>query len=63
MIRFDRAPWVVQTLQEAGVYVRDRSGQQRLENYVRFTIGTVEHTYDLLDRLGAVLDRLGATPG
>ncbi len=59
MIRFDQAPWVVQLLQEAGVYVRDRSHMTQLHGYVRFSVGTVEQTREVLERLGAVLDVLG----
>lgn len=58
MVRFDRAPWVVNTLHEAGVYVRDRSHVQQLAGFVRFSVGTAEQTVDVLDRLDRVLDRL-----
>lgn len=58
MIRFERAPWVVRMLQEQGIYVRDRSSQPRLEGYVRFTVGTLDQTRQILERLGEVLDRL-----
>ena len=58
MIRFDRAPWVVRSLREVGVYVRDRSHFPQLAGCVRFSVGTVEQTYDVLARLGSVLDRL-----
>lgn len=59
MVRFDQAPWVVHHLQEAGVYVRDRSHMTQLAGYVRFSVGTVEQTEEVLHRLGVVLDRLG----
>ncbi|MCB9526496.1 MAG: histidinol-phosphate aminotransferase family protein [Myxococcales bacterium] len=58
MLQFDRAPWVVRSLQEVGVYVRDRSHLPRLSGWVRFSVGTVEQTKDVLARLGTVLDRL-----
>ncbi len=58
MAKFDRAPWVAQTLAEHGVYVRDRSGQRNLDGYLRFTIGTLEQTRQVTDILGSVLDRL-----
>ena len=59
MVRFEQAPWVVHHLQEAGVYVRDRSHMTQLTGYVRFSVGTVEQTGEVLLRLGVVLDRLG----
>ena len=58
MVRFDQAPWVVHLLQEAGVYVRDRSHMTQLAGYVRFSVGTVEQTEEVLLRLGIVLDQL-----
>ena len=58
MVRFDQAPWVVHLLQEAGVYVRDRSHMTQLSGYVRFSVGTVEQTEEVLARLGLVLDQL-----
>ncbi|MCA9525977.1 MAG: histidinol-phosphate aminotransferase family protein [Myxococcales bacterium] len=58
MVRFDRAPWVVRLLREAGVYVRDRSQISHLPGYVRFSVGTVEQTLDVLRRLEIALERL-----
>lgn len=58
MVRFERAPWVVRMLREEGVYVRDRSHMAQLSGYVRFSVGTVEQTQDVLARLEGVLDRL-----
>lgn len=58
MVRFEQAPWVARSLAEEGVYVRDRSGMGQLAGYVRFSVGTVEQTHDVLARLGRVLDRL-----
>lgn len=55
MVCFEQAPWVVKRLQEEGVYVRDRSGMSQLAGYVRFSIGTVEQTHDLLGRIDRVL--------
>lgn len=55
MVHFDQAPWVVRRLQEEGVYVRDRSGL--LSGFVRFSVGTVEQTLDLLSRLERALAR------
>lgn len=58
MVRFERAPWVVRLLREEGVYVRDRSHLPQLAGYVRFSVGTVEQTHDVLARLEGVLERL-----
>ncbi len=58
MVRFDQAPWVVHLLQEAGVYVRDRSYMTQLAGFVRFSVGTVEQTEEVLERLGIVMDQL-----
>ena len=55
MVCFEQAPWVVKRLQEEGVYVRDRSGMSQLAGFVRFSIGTVEQTRDLLSRIERVL--------
>ena len=55
MVCFEQAPWVVKRLQEEGVYVRDRSGMNQLAGYVRFSVGTVEQTRDLLARIERVL--------
>ena len=62
MARFDRAPWVVRSLAEEGVYVRDRSSMPQLNGFVRFSVGTPAQTEDVLERLGRVLDRLHDTP-
>ncbi|MFZ4738259.1 MAG: pyridoxal phosphate-dependent aminotransferase [Bradymonadia bacterium] len=56
LVQFDQAPWVVKRLQEEGVYVRDRSGMNQLAGWVRFSLGTVEQTRDLLDRIDRVLE-------
>ncbi|MCA9538910.1 MAG: histidinol-phosphate aminotransferase family protein [Myxococcales bacterium] len=58
MVRFDQAPWVVRLLTEEGVYVRDRSQMGHLGGFVRYSVGTVEQTHDVLARTGRVLDRL-----
>lgn len=58
MIRFDRAPWVARMLGKEGVYVRDRSHMRQLGGFVRFSVGTVEQTCEVLDRLERVLGRL-----
>lgn len=58
MIKFDRAPWVARMLGKEGVYVRDRSHMQQLNGFVRFSVGTVEQTCEVLDRLTRVLSRL-----
>lgn len=58
MVRFERAPWVVRLLREEGVYVRDRSHLPQLSGYVRFSVGTVEQTHDVLARLEGVLEKL-----
>lgn len=58
MVKFDRAPWVTRLLREAGVYVRDRSQISSLNGYVRFSVGTLEQTHDVLNRLETVLDKL-----
>jgi len=55
LVCFEQAPWVVKRLQEEGVYVRDRSGMNQLAGYVRFSVGTVEQTRDLLARIERVL--------
>lgn len=55
MVCFEQAPWVVKRLQEEGVYVRDRSGMNQLAGYVRFSVGTVEQTRDLLSRIERAL--------
>ncbi len=60
MLRFERAPWVVRMLQEVGVYVRDRSHIPHLSGWVRFSVGTVDQTHDVLARLDGVLQRLEA---
>ena len=58
MIRFEQAPWVVHLLHEEGVYVRDRSQMPQLSGYVRFSVGTLEQTQDVLSRLERVLKHL-----
>lgn len=58
MVRFEQAPWVVRLLEEEGVYVRDRSQMKQLAGYVRFSVGTVEQTHDVLERVERVLARL-----
>lgn len=58
MVRFDQAAWVVRLLMEEGVYVRDRSHVPHLSGFVRYSVGTVEQTHDVLTRTGRVLDQL-----
>jgi histidinol-phosphate aminotransferase len=58
MIKVEQAPWVVRSLQEEGVYVRDRSAMPGLAGYVRYSIGTVEQTHAILERTGRVLDQI-----
>ncbi len=58
MVRFDQAPWVVRRLADLGVYVRDRSHVPRLNGFVRFSVGTVEQTHDVLARVGQVLEEM-----
>lgn len=55
MVRVDQAPWFVRSLQEENVYVRDRSAMRGLAGYVRYSIGTVEQTREILERTGKVL--------
>lgn len=58
MVRFEQASWVVRLLMEEGVYVRDRSHVPSLAGFVRYSVGTVEQTRELLARTGRVLDKL-----
>jgi histidinol-phosphate aminotransferase len=58
MVCFDRAPWVVRSLREEGVYVRDRSSMPGLAGFVRYSIGTVTQTQEILRRTGCVLERM-----
>ncbi len=58
MVRFEQAPWVVRRLADLGVYVRDRSQVPRLNGFVRFSVGTVEQTHDVLARVGQVLEEM-----
>jgi histidinol-phosphate aminotransferase len=58
MVRFERAPWVVRSLREEGVYVRDRSSMPGLAGFVRYSIGTVAQTEEILRRTGSVLERM-----
>lgn len=57
MVRVEQAPWFVRSLQEENVYVRDRSSMRGLAGYVRYSIGTVEQTREILERTGRVLER------
>ena len=58
MVRFEQAPWVTRRLADLGVYVRDRSQMPRLAGFVRFSVGTLDQTRDVLTRVGQVLDEL-----
>lgn len=59
MVHLSRAPWVVQELNRAGVYVRDRSHIEHLSGFVRFSVGTRAQTVDVLERLDRALAYFG----
>jgi len=44
--------------EEEGVYIRDRSMQPQLDQYVRMNVGTMEQTRELCERLDRVIQRL-----
>ncbi len=59
MMRFEQAPWVVRQLAEEGIYVRDRSSMEKLQGFVRFSVGTPEQTDGILRGLESVLRGIG----
>ena len=58
MVRVPHTGTFIQLCEEEGVYVRDRSLEPQLERYLRVSVGTVAQTYELIDRLTRVMERL-----
>lgn len=44
--------------EEEGVYIRDRSMQPQLDQYVRMNVGTMKQTHELCERLERAIQRL-----
>jgi histidinol-phosphate aminotransferase len=54
VVRVDDLPATLSALEDRGVYVRDRSGYPGLQDCLRMSVGTVEQTEKLLERLDEV---------
>jgi histidinol-phosphate aminotransferase len=58
LIRVPDARRFCALLEDEGVYIRDRSTIPQMQHFVRMSVGTVEQTREILDRLDRVLDRI-----
>jgi histidinol-phosphate aminotransferase len=58
MVQVPHPAAFIQLCEEESVFIRDRSKQTQLERYVRISVGTVEQTRELCERLGRVLSRI-----
>lgn len=58
LIRVPDAKRFCALLEEEGVYIRDRSSIAQMQHYVRMSVGTVEQTGEILNRLDRALARM-----
>lgn len=56
VVRMDDVQATLDSLESRGVYVRDRSSYPGLEGCLRMTVGTVEQTERLLERIGDIFE-------
>jgi len=57
LLRFSKPQTIIEGLARKGVYIRDRS--RLLPGMVRITLGTEEHTREVIQRLDEVLEEIG----
>jgi len=58
MVKVPHPGAFIQLCEEESVFIRDRSMEPQLERYVRISVGTVEQTRDLCERLTRVVNRM-----
>lgn len=54
VLRVDDAAHTLAQLESLGIYARDRSGYPGMQGCIRMTVGTVDQTHRLIDRLSKV---------